>query len=199
MDQNQTITQSDPSCSARTGHISDVTVGSDFLLGDSKMRHGFSGHQLYKVWGWMKQRCNNVNDVQYKDYGGRGITVCNEWASNPKTFIEWALSHGWQKGLYLDRIDNDGNYTPDNCRLVDAGLSARNTKLLMAANSTGYRGVSTYKQSKTYRSQITINGVNIYLGSFKTKVEAAIAYDSMAVVLDDGRPTNFKWPANRRG
>ena len=70
---------------------------------------------LRDVWQTMKGRCENPNRPNYKNYGGRGIKVCKEWheASN---FILWALSNGYKRGLQLDRIDNDGNYCPENCK-----------------------------------------------------------------------------------
>ena len=65
----------------------------------------------------MIERCESVSHAAYSRYGGRSIRVCAQW-HDPKTFIEWALSHGWQKGLHIDRIDNDGGYDPLNCRFI---------------------------------------------------------------------------------
>jgi len=96
--------------------------------------------------------------------------------------------------LLIDRIDNDGNYEPSNCRFVNAGLNIRNSRLLRCDNTSGYRGVFFDKRNKKYRSQININGKHKHLGIFDKSMNAAIAYDSMVIVLDDGRPTNFKWP-----
>ena len=85
-------------------------------------KHGFTKtvptSKLYGVWRSMKQRCYKSQSKGFKNYGGRGITICDEWANNPKSFIDWALLNGWQKGLQIDRIDNDGNYAPSNCRFV---------------------------------------------------------------------------------
>jgi len=84
-------------------------------------------HPVYGVWVTMLARCENPNCKWYKGYGGRGITVCDEW-HNPVIFIDWALANGWQKGLSLDRIDNDGNYEPDNCHWVTWKEQARNRR-----------------------------------------------------------------------
>lgn len=87
--------------------------------------HGESKTPLYKVWNAMKQRCLNTEDVNYPRYGGRDITICLEWMEFVP-FRDWAISHGYEKGLYLDREDNDGNYSPNNCRWVISGVSAVN-------------------------------------------------------------------------
>jgi len=77
----------------------------------------------------MHYRCENEKHAQYKDYGGRGITVCDEWSmDNAPAFISWAKEYGWQPGLEIDRIDNDKGYSPDNCRIVTRKENCRNRK-----------------------------------------------------------------------
>lgn len=76
-------------------------------------------HPLYKVWVDMKHRCYYEKDIGYHCYGGRGITVCDEWRKNFMSFYNWSISNGYQKGLQLDRINNNGDYEPSNCRWVD--------------------------------------------------------------------------------
>lgn len=84
--------------------------------------------RLYHIWGVMRHRCNNQNDTNYHLYGGRGITVCEEWQNNWFAFKEWALSHGYQDDLTIDRINVNGNYEPDNCRWTTQQVQANNTR-----------------------------------------------------------------------
>lgn len=91
-------------------------------------KHGLYQTSEYSVWEGIKQRCYNKNYKQYKDYGGRGIFVCDEWKDNPEAFCKWAKEHGHKKGLELDRIDNDGPYSPDNCRFVTRKVQALNKR-----------------------------------------------------------------------
>lgn len=91
------------------------------------VKHRMVGTRLYQIWSLMKERCFNRNRKEYKNYGGRGITVCEEWL-DAKTFIDWALKNGYSDDLTLDRKDNDGNYCPDNCEWVSRGIQANNRR-----------------------------------------------------------------------
>jgi len=84
---------------------------------------------LFYVWNNMQQRCHMSHHKDYHRYGGRGITVCREWSGRGgySRFVEWSLPHGYQRGLMLDRIENNGNYEPVNCRFVTPKESSRNT------------------------------------------------------------------------
>lgn len=90
--------------------------------------HGLTNTKLYGVWHTMKSRCFNPNNKKYKNYGGRGITVCDEWRHDFQAFYDWAMSHGYEEGLTLDRVDNDRGYCPENCRWADWKTQANNMR-----------------------------------------------------------------------
>ena len=90
--------------------------------------HGHRNSRLYRIWSNIKTRCYNQNDPHFNRYGGRGITVCDEWKNDFKAFYDWAMSNGYQDDLTIDRIDNDGNYEPCNCRWVTVKEQNRNKR-----------------------------------------------------------------------
>lgn len=95
--------------------------------------HGLTGgrshaNRLYSIWRNMKQRCYNPKAAKYNNYGGRGIAVCEEWINSYVSFHEWAMANGYSDNLTLDRIENNGNYEPLNCRWSTNQEQSNNTR-----------------------------------------------------------------------
>lgn len=117
-----------------------VVTGQDLKSGNTKScgclrkevtskrakKHGMKRTKLYYVWTSMKNRCTNPKVYAYSRYGGRGIRVCDEWQTFPP-FLDWAMKSGYKEGLSLDRIDNDGDYKPSNCRWATKEEQSENT------------------------------------------------------------------------
>jgi hypothetical protein len=111
------------------------------IQGKASITHGLSNHPLYYIWGSMKARCCNETHISFNSYLGKGIQVCLEWKSNFMSFYIWAIENGWKQGLTLDRINNDGDYTPDNCRWVNRSIQQRNKRIIQRNNTSGFKGV----------------------------------------------------------
>ena len=138
--------------------------------------HGQTTTLLYKVYSSMKDRCLNQKSRDFKYYGARGIIVCLEWRNSFETFYQWAISNGYIEGLSIDRVNNNGNYEPNNCRWATKSTQSRNQRILQVNNTSGYKGVR--KNGKNWYASITVNYKVIYLGTFSTAIDAAIAYNN---------------------
>jgi hypothetical protein len=100
--------------------------------------------RLYNIWLHVKDRCLNPNCDSYHNYGGRGITVCEEWRNSYQTFREWALQNGYSDELTIDRLNVNGNYEPSNCRWLtrkEQNTNKRTNKKsdVPKQNANGYR------------------------------------------------------------
>lgn len=121
--------------------------------------------KISHVWYAMINRCYKPEDLQYKNYGGRGIKVCEEWKKDRMAFVNWALISGWAKGLQIDRIDNNGNYEPDNCRFVTDSENKKNTRF---SGQYYHTGIDSSGDTKTKEILKSIEGIPDY---FLTKKE----------------------------
>lgn len=110
---NEHISTSNRLTSGQTTCCRDCMIKK---IGDTNRTHGRTPRKLFYAYVNMKTRCYNKNYSLYHRYGGRGIKVCDEWRNSFENFREWAMNNGWKEELSLDRIDNDGNYEPNNCK-----------------------------------------------------------------------------------
>lgn len=122
--------------------------------------------RLYKIWSGLKQRCLNSNDKDYKNYGERGIQVCNEWIDDFLCFKDWAINNGYSEQLTIDRVDVNGNYDPNNCRWVNYTIQARN-KRVQRNNKSGYPGIFKDSHGKKWRVVIYVDNKRKHIGVFE--------------------------------
>ena len=100
----------------KTGRTTSCGCVAKEMIKERNITHGRTKTRLYNIWNGIKKRCYNVNDPKYNNYGGRGIAMCDEWKDSFIEFQNWAINSGYCDDLTIDRIDNDGNYEPCNCR-----------------------------------------------------------------------------------
>jgi len=123
-----------------------------------KTRHGMHDTRIYHIHENMMQRCRCG-----KNHGLRGITICDEWKSNFINFYNWAIKNGYKDDLSIDRIDNDGNYCPGNCRWTD-NTTQRVNQRPKINNTTGYTGI--YVNRNSFVVELTFKGSKILKKSF---------------------------------
>ena len=138
-----------------------------------------SNEPLYSVWANIKHRCNSTKNIGYKNYGGRGIQMCDLWLNDFYEFKKWSMSNGYVNGLQIDRINNNGNYEPNNCRYVERHVNCANRRSL--TNTSGFVGVKKNNGVNSYRVSINYKKKRKYLGCFKNKITAAIFRDKYII------------------
>ncbi len=140
----------------RSGHTKSCGCLRPKATGESnrqtKVKHGVANQPLYNVWKKMINRCCDSSNKNYHQYGGRGITVCPEWANDPAAFVKWGLKNGYKKGLQIDRRDNGRGYAPENCRFTTSKTNNRNRRDNVVITALG--------ESKTQAEWAEVLGVH---------------------------------------
>lgn len=122
-----------------------------------KSTHGMRYTRLYKEWRSMINRCTATRWRDYDNYGGRGITVCDEWMSSFEAFRDWALENGYRDDLTLDRREVNGDYCPDNCRWITMAAQANNKRTSLYLEFNGER-----KTAKEWADELGLNYSTLY-------------------------------------
>jgi hypothetical protein len=132
-------------------------------------KHGLSAHELYTTWKRMIQRCTNVNDHKYPEYGGRGVTVCETWRTSFPAFL--ADMGERPRGMTLDRIDPNKGYEPGNCRWASKTVQSINTRL-NKRNALGLAGIRFRAEKGSYHVTIMVANRQIHIGTTPDFFEA---------------------------
>jgi|SRR5699024_7669222 len=154
-----------------TPSASDLRSGKSKTCGCSRVTHGLSHHRTHVIFTQMKVRCYNPSNISYPWYGGKGVEICEQWKDDFPAFHEWAVNNGYQDGLEIDRIDSNGNYSPDNCRWVDRVVQGQNQKI-RSDNTSGVRGVKWNSSRSKWEVGISVNKKRLYLGLYEDFDEA---------------------------
>ena len=110
------------------GHTKSCGCLRASLLPILGLKHGLGKTRLHSIWLDMRRRCYKKNRKAYKDYGGRGITICDEWKDDFLSFYNWSINNGYEDNLTIDRIDVNSNYEPSNCRWITKREQCKNTR-----------------------------------------------------------------------
>ena len=149
---------------------------------------------LYHKWFQIKSRCYDVKDKGYPNYGGRGVTMCDEWLNDKQAFFEWSKLNGWSEDMQIDKDIKSKElgiyppiYSPETCMYVSNTTNSRATRKIISTNTSGFRGVSEIKLKNPkstidkYQASIKVNNIAINLGTYTSKLQAAIEYDDYVI------------------
>lgn len=162
-------------------------------IAKSNKTHGKSKTRTYRIWRNMKSRCLNPNVAKYKDYGARGISICDRWLNSFENFLEDMGEAPINKSL--DRINNNEGYNPENCRWGTPVQQANNQRI-PRKNTSGYIGISFHKHSNRWVVQIRYQGKRLLYKCFKTIEEAVIARNEFIIKNNLPHKLNTLEPKN---
>lgn len=126
------------------------------------VKHGLSRTRIYNIYRDMKYRCSNPNNCNYCRYGYKGIKVCNVWLNDFIEFYNWSMINGYKENLTIDRIDNDGNYCPENCRWTDM--------ITQSNNKTDNHYLTIFGETKTLKQWSRNEKCLVGYGTFRTRI-----------------------------
>ena len=159
----------------------------------SREIHGMTYTRLYHTWKAMKGRCNCETSQDYVYYGGRGVTVCDDWNESFVSFMKWSMDNGYEDSLEIDRVDVNGGYNPENCQWITRSENvAVGKKRRYKSNKSGITGVSWFRNSGKWSSRITIQGKTICLGHYYKLEDALTARISAEILYFGEQRTNLK-------
>ena len=168
-----------------------VTQSCGCLAKENNIKHSLCRHRLYRIFTGMKTRCYNKNNFLYEYYGARGIKICDLWLNDFIAFYNWAINNGYSDNLTIDRINNNGKYEPSNCRWVNQEIQIRNTRRIIATNTSGYKGVHWDKKKKKWVSRITVDNIRIVLGNYDCRLAGAYAREDYIIKNNLEHTKNF--------
>lgn len=160
-----------------------------------KTKHGMSHSRIYMIYRDIKARCFNPNKRMYKHYGGRGITVCDEWLGKNgfSNFMEWAFNNGYGDTLEIDRIDVNGDYTPQNCRWSNKSTQCANKR---SSGNCEYIGVYRRKDGQGFDAFVKHGNRLVFFFHSRSKNECAIARNEYIIAENLDYPLNIIDPNN---
>ena len=169
-------------CYVRCGDTKSCGCKNILSIKERFSTHGMTNSKYYKLWTHIKARCLNENCEQYKDYGGRGIKICKEWVNNFEAFYNYIskLDDFGVSMLTLDRINNDGNYKPENLRWTTMTVQCNNQRI-RKDNTSGVRGVSFNNIERKWKVRKSKNGNRICIGTFKLLDDAIKALNNYKI------------------
>jgi len=136
-------------------------IAGFYVMAGNNTKHGLIKHPLYRKWSDMKKRCNNPNVDRYKSYGALGIKVCDEWNKSFKSFYDWSISNGWEKGLTIERKNVNKDYCPENCcyiPLSEQKYNLRNTLWVV------YKGIKIPFRKISNENNLEIDFRTVWIG-----------------------------------